>query len=637
MANAFALAAPPQAPSSAPTLREKRPRSRRGALLGPVLVLLAGVVLAGVHYRQFLAVERSLWVGTGHDRNAHYRNGVKLALDLRQARPLEFLLDVDRNRTWPPLHPLLLGLLLFVGGVDSRLGVVPSLAGWVGTAVFGFLAARRAVPRGGHLAGFTAALWILASPAHRAFATDVMLESLGACLSVMALYFYLVQVQERKVWAGCCLGLTLTALFLHKYQYWVLVAVALSAATLASQPGFYLQWGWATATRFSWRRWVKAQALHPLNYLVVLTLALAVFLHLEDGKTFLLGNRAFVVRSSENLVHVAYVFLFLRLLPWWRQAGRDWVRRLEPAGRQWVFWHAWPVALWFLWPKRLSYFLWYLTRDHGQGEGAGQGGWSYYWTCLAGDYHLGSGNLLLAVGLLVVGFVAWRKVRPGGAVIFWLVLVGVLATFDHPSHRSRFLHSWVAAGWLASGVGLAQLVYGRWALRLGRLQPLLTLAAAGGLGALQLPGLLQAGHAPEGGPHPQGASSLDLTDFYLSSRNGPGRTTVLSTVSMKFLVDWTFAERCGGLDRLETHWFGFGPAGEGNRQAFTRWLQTTSCDTLVFVDHLPQALDLPSEPEYAPLEEIRDLLETQTVFRKFRQQTFPQIENGCQVTIWQKN
>jgi hypothetical protein len=75
----------------------------------------------------------------------------------------------------------------FIGGPDYRLAVLPSLSGWVGTAVFGFLAARRMVPRGGNLAGLLAGLLILASPAHRGFATDIMLESMGACLSLVAL------------------------------------------------------------------------------------------------------------------------------------------------------------------------------------------------------------------------------------------------------------------------------------------------------------------------------------------------------------------------------------------------------------------------------------------------------------------
>ena len=39
-------------------------------------------------------------------------------------------------------------------------------------------------------------MFILASPAHRAFGTDIMLESLGGCLSIMVLYFYLAAVQD---------------------------------------------------------------------------------------------------------------------------------------------------------------------------------------------------------------------------------------------------------------------------------------------------------------------------------------------------------------------------------------------------------------------------------------------------------
>ena len=133
---------------------------------------------------------------------------------------------------WPPLHGVLAAAVLLAAGPDYRWAVLPSLAGWAAAVFFACLSARRAVRRGRDLAGLVAALFVLVSPAYRAYATDVMLESLGAGLSMAALYCYLTTVQGRGAspWPARCLGLVLTLLFLHKYNYWTLVVVALTGA-----------------------------------------------------------------------------------------------------------------------------------------------------------------------------------------------------------------------------------------------------------------------------------------------------------------------------------------------------------------------------------------------------------------------
>src|SRR5262249_40396445 len=152
------------------------------------VVIGTTLVLAGQLYGHFLATHRHLWDSGTHDRNAHYLYVLRLATDVRQGEVLRLLEDLNSTRVWPPLQGVVGAAVLLVGGLDYRLAVLPSLAGWVATVVFGFLCARRAVRHGGNLAGFVAAVFILASPGHRAFATDVMLESLGAGLTLAVLY-----------------------------------------------------------------------------------------------------------------------------------------------------------------------------------------------------------------------------------------------------------------------------------------------------------------------------------------------------------------------------------------------------------------------------------------------------------------
>ena len=180
-------------PPVVPPASTPRPHSLRRILsttLPPVGVLVAALVVAALDYAYFLDHHRQLWTGTIHDRHAHYLTALSLALDLRQADIVQGLHDFDRARVWPPLHALLAAAVLAVGGPDYRLAVLPSLLAFVGTVLLGFLVARRAAPRGGNFAGLAAALLILTSTPHRAFATDVMLESLArvcrcwCCISI---------------------------------------------------------------------------------------------------------------------------------------------------------------------------------------------------------------------------------------------------------------------------------------------------------------------------------------------------------------------------------------------------------------------------------------------------------------------
>lgn len=623
------------AQDGAPTESPALPAGQRWLpRLALAIVMVAAISAAAISYRQFLSADRFLWRGIGHDRSAHYLNGLKLAQALKELRPLQFVLEVDRSRSWPPLHPLLLSFVLLCGGFDYRLGVLPSLAGWIATAVFGFLAARRAAPRGGNLAGLAAAILILASPAHRAFATDVMLESLGACLSLAAVYFYIVWRQERSVGAGRCLGLALTALFLHKYNYWLLVVLALAATTAFENLERYPQLA-RRAWDMPWRRWLVAQRRQPLNYLLLKSLLLLAAMALLDGRTLAIGGRTLVIRSSENLVHACYVTFLIRLLPWWLRTGRQWLKQLPRHQRPLIAWHLGPVLLWFLWPKRLYYFIWYLTRNHGRGfAGAG---WRYYWDCLTRDYHAGTWSVLVVAGLAGYGLIHGRRLRRGGMAIIWFGAAGSLLTFGSHTWNSRFLHSWLAAIWLVAGIGLAQLCYARLSVKAAPLRQALAAAALAILLLLDLPGFRRPAHTIEAGFDVSRPSVLDLPDFYLPALANSQRSTILATLPMRYLGEWTFLEQYGRLDRLETHWLGFGSSAADNRDGFRRWLDTTTCDTIVFVDNLPSSVPMQRTGVQASLHaELRGTLESQTIFRNVERREFPTLEWGCVVSIWRR-
>jgi hypothetical protein len=551
-------------------------------------------------------------------------------------------------------------MVLAVGGPDYRLAVLPSLAAWAGTALFAFLAARRAVPRGGNLAGLTAALFVLASPAHQAFATDIMLESLGACLSLAALYAYLVAVQERSVRSGRMLGLALTALFFHKYNYWLLVAVPLALAALAAEPRRAMHGIAGLVGRTSWRAWLRAfgkngdcplnsggqspflpnalkvQFRHPLTYLLVPVFGFLAVVYWHGGGTVALGGHRISLNTPHNVVHVAFVLLVLRVLPWWWRTGRTLVRRLDPPARQLIYWHVWPVILWFLWPQRLGYFLWYLTRDHGQEQTADglAGGPAYYWNCLGTDYHVGAGGLLLAAVLASVAVLGWRRLRPGGVAVLWLVLVAGALTFHHPTHRSRFLHSWIAAGWVAAGIGLAQIVYGRLTARRQGWRPWLAAGALASFGIYHIPVIIQAGHAPEGGPGADRPSVLDVTDAYLPALDQASQPAIFANLPIKFLTGWTLMERRQRHVAMETELRGFGASPAEDRRCFENWLRTTSCDAIVVIDLRPDSAFYEPVPftDYRPIQEWMD-----SDGRFTRTAHDDLVRPGVTVTVWRRS
>jgi hypothetical protein len=614
------------------------PPSRRDWLT-PTLVLLATLVLAGCLYARFLSVDRALWYNPYHDRSAHYLYSLKLVTDVRNGQVFQLLHNLNEARIWPPLHGMAAAMVLLAGGRDYRLAVLPSLAGWVATVLLGFLVARRAAPRGGTLAGFVAALFIAASPAHRAYATDIMLESLGSALSLLALYCYLLTVQGSTDDTGKarCLAASLLLLFLEKYNYWLLVVLALLAAEVFTRPRLYYQAVRDLLRGIDWRRWTAAQLRHPLTWAVALLLLVSASVYQHGEHPFQVWGHSISLYPPHNLIHLAYVLLFLRLVPWWRRQGRPWARQLDNRLRQILLWLVCPVSVWFLLPKHPSYFLWYLSlADRAPHQHMDVlGGFRDYATWMVQDYHYNLACGLMAVGLCLLGLLAGRRLRPGGITVLALVLLAGVLTPTHPNHKGRMLHSWIPAVWVTAGLGAAALVYSRSTARLPRLRPWLAGAAVVLTAWMQYPALGADGHAVEGGPHAEQPSMLDVTDAYLANLDRGGRTLLLTSLPLKPMAQWTWLERFGSFEGLEERWYGFSAAGADNRHGFAHWLQTTDCETLVFCETTISRAGVDSGPECALHAELKDVLSDQQVFRLVQERNLPHL--ACRVQVWRRD
>jgi hypothetical protein len=607
--------------------------------LPALVVVLLAVILAALTYRDFLGVHRHLWDNATHDRNAHYLYALRLTTDVEQFRVGRLLYDLDSARVWPPLHGILAAAAMLVGGRDYRVAVLPNLVAWVGTVVFAFLAARRATRCGGWVAGLVAALFVAASPAHRAYATDVMLESLGACLTLAVMYCYLVAVQSdgNSPWPGRALALALMTLFLHKYNYWMICVVTIVLTELLRQPRWYWQTIRTKAATIEWRAFGHAQVRNPLNYLIVLCALLLLAIRLRGDEPLHIAGRDFALNPPNTLLTFTYAVLLMRVSLWFWRVGRFELRRFDLRFQQLIRWHAAAVAVWFLLPKHLGSFIWFLSPANAaeQQKTSLVEGLQFYWPCIVEEYHPALWCAVLAAALVVPALLMVQRQRPGGVALLILFALGLLLTATHPNHKGRYVHSWIALGWLSAGVGAAVLLYGPLTERLASWRPLLAGAALVVLTVCLLPALQAPASAPEGGAHPTHLSLLDVTDCYLPELEHSRHTAIVAAVPVKPLAQWTFLERKGDLRMLENNWYGYGPPGDSNRQGFTHWLETTPCDTLVFVDRLPgPGVGWEEVPEVELHAELRDLVLSQQTFRLVKKHEFPQ--HGCAVFVWKR-
>jgi hypothetical protein len=188
--------------------------------------------------------------------------------------------------------------------------------------------------------------------------------------------------------------------------------------------------------------------------------------------------------------------------------------------------------------------------------------------------------------------------------------------------------------WVSAGVGAADLLRQRQGNLAGVLRPGCAVAL-GALASLHLPALLASAHAPEGGIPASTASALDLTDSYLPFLADSRQAAVLSNLPMKFLAQWTYAQRYDQGPRLETDIRGYDPHQPQTRRHFDQWLMTTHCDTVVCVDIARGAPFYVAVPGSEELESYAELLNSQNVFQLAHRAVGP--EHGYVVTVWKRS
>lgn len=129
--------APRPIPAAPPAIGKAREAPRNWLDIAAFLIVLAAAIgVAGIMLAGYYHAPDLLWRGFHHDRNSHYSFGLDLALAVRTFDPAWFFGELEKAKVWPPFHGLVLSAVLLLGGIDHRLGIVPSLIGWVMTIAF---------------------------------------------------------------------------------------------------------------------------------------------------------------------------------------------------------------------------------------------------------------------------------------------------------------------------------------------------------------------------------------------------------------------------------------------------------------------------------------------------------------------
>jgi hypothetical protein len=227
------------------------------------------------------------------------------------------------------------------------------------------------------------------------------------------------------------------------------------------------------------------------------------------------------------------------------------------------------------------------------------------------------------VCLAVPVLLRFRKSSLAIRAVILCALFGALLTVLHPNQKSRFLHSWLPALWIASGAGAASLL-----VRVPR-GWLRTVAATVGVAALAAGGgrnWLSSGRSPEMGLRGETRSLLDLSDAYLPAMADAKRVAFVSNAPCRPFLEWTFLQCYPFPERFAwPHWQDKNPCAETSEEC-ARWIDETDAEVVVSLES-KRAAGASTLLAYAQSRLRKNFTVTQTV---------SSVPDGISVTVWRR-
>ncbi len=620
---------------------DPRRQPARDLLVIGGLVLLTVVVAARL-YDRYLPTAQGQWAFLGHDRNAHLLKSMLFALDLRHVDLVNFVRDLHGSQVHPPLFAMVAAPILVIGGLAYQAAALVSLGGWIGTIILVFWLAGRLAASHRNAVGLVAALFALGSPAYQTYATDIMLESLGSCLTLLALHLYLSKRGEAGAARDFAwLGGALTALFFVKYNYWFLTIFV------------FLLWEWISGYREITaglrRRWAQGdiralllgEICHPLTWAVAALAGVTALLLLTGGWEFWWAGQRVRVKASLNLGYGFFLLLGVRTaLLWWRNEHN--IRSLvDDRAKQLARWHLLPVTAWLLWPHKLGSVLRTLGPTNSEPwQRAVYWRWDtvlFYPRAIAREYHANSWTALAAIALALVAFCRVARLTAQGRLVLLFLTTSAILTTLHPNHQSRYVHTWISLLWIAGAIGLASTLDQAARARCFRVTR--GTVSAGVLAmfiaamAIEPLALVFAGRRVTDA-RPQVATALDLSDYYLPRVACYEHVAIFATVPIYHFAWWSYLQRYPARrGTLAVSLEKFGDSAALNQRWFMEWLDRTPTEAMVFIDIPPGSVFYSVWPGEERFQQYRELVEGQTVFREAARQVFPQYGSTVRILV----
>lgn len=407
---------------------------RTGFLVALPATVLVSVLEAAALFRFYRTQLRlPLW-----DMAGNGWGGVELLQALSAGRLFHFLNLLNHQDKWPFGYSLLLLPFLAAGHSSFAsatllstvlFALIPALLLWV---------AREADPGpAGLWGGVLAAALFLASPLPRVFAIVVMREMGGIALSLAAVGFYLRARRLETAWPCRLAGLALLSLFLVKYNYFLILGLALLASEVWRRWPFRL-------SGLSWPGWTPGRILLAAYLGLLLLVALLGFnpgVGIYAG--LVVGAGVLAVRWRRD-----------------RESLKERWRALPVAARALLAALVAPLWLWCLspspiHPRSILAFL----RNRSEGPPVlSAGSFLFYPRSLVEDYSPQPILGLPVIAFALASLLMLRRSEGWRPVVLTGFLGLALATL-HPYKEPRFLATTVPFLLLASALAFARLAH----------------------------------------------------------------------------------------------------------------------------------------------------------------------------------
>jgi len=203
---------------------------------GLTVVLIAAILISGLIFSSRILPGDAF----SKEEAQHALYGVWLVNDLQNCNLSAFWYDTQRQMNWPFLHSWLLSVFFLCFGVNYTVARAFSLLLFFLSIIMIYTLSFRFSNRLGPRIGITAVLLALSSPLMVRFATENMLEGLGAFLFLSAVNTYLICEENKNSIEYLFLALLIGLSIYTNYLYAYLIIPAFLIMTLSKLgPLFY--------------------------------------------------------------------------------------------------------------------------------------------------------------------------------------------------------------------------------------------------------------------------------------------------------------------------------------------------------------------------------------------------------------